>query len=138
MIVRTLNQASAGPRRIDSKNWNSVRLSLKDDEMGFSFHITTVYAGTETPIWYRNHLETVYCISGEGEVETVMDGKVYPIAPGTVYILNKHDRHLLRARSDMQFACVFNPPLHGKETHDLDGVYPSEAEVVTDAVVEQG
>jgi L-ectoine synthase len=29
-------------------------------------------------------------------------------------------------------ACVFNPPLHGKEVHNADGVYPLEAEAVTD------
>jgi len=127
MIVRTLQEAEAGPRRVATGNWESIRLSLKDDGMGFSFHITTIYPGTETPIWYRHHLETVYCMEGEGEVETVDDGKVYPIRPGTVYILDKHDRHLLRARTEMKLACVFNPPLHGREVHDKDGVYPIEA-----------
>ncbi|MCC5849553.1 MAG: ectoine synthase [Verrucomicrobia bacterium] len=131
MIVRTLQEAENSPRKIESDNWNSVRLSLKEDGMGFSFHITTIYAGTETPIWYQNHLETVYCISGEGEVETVDDGKIYPIRPGTVYILDKHDNHLLRAHKEMKLACVFNPPLHGKETHDENGVYPLEAESIS-------
>ncbi len=28
-------------------------------------------------------------------------------------------------------ACVFNPPLHGKEVHDETGAYPLEAEAVT-------
>ncbi len=133
MIVRTLQEAEQSSRKIESQNWNSVRLSLKDDNMGFSFHITTIYANTETPIWYQNHLETVYCISGEGEVETVDDGKVYPIRPGTVYILDKHDNHLLRGHTEMKLACVFNPPLHGKETHDENGVYPLEADPVSDA-----
>lgn len=131
MIVRTLAEAEKTGRKIESENWNSVRLSLKEDGMGFSFHITTIYAGTETPIWYQNHLETVYCMSGEGEVETVSDGKVYPIRPGTVYILDQHDRHLLRGHTEMKLACVFNPPLHGKETHDENGVYPLEADPVS-------
>lgn len=126
MIVRTLQQARQSERAVkpESGNWESVRLSLKDDGMGFSFHITTIYAGTETHIWYKNHLETVYCISGEGEVETVADGKVWPIKPGTVYILDQHDEHYLRAHQDMELACVFNPPLSGREVHDKDGVYP--------------
>jgi len=126
MIVRTLGEARQSERcvRAENGNWESVRLSLRDDGMGFSFHITTIFAGTETHIWYKNHLETVYCISGEGEVETLADGKIHPIAPGTVYILDKHDEHLLRARSDMQLACAFNPPLTGKEVHDKDGAYP--------------
>ena len=126
MIVRTLAEAQASGRRIVSpdNNWESTRMLLKNDNMGFSFHITTIYAGTETHIWYKNHLETVYCISGEGEVETVADGKVWPIKPGTVYILDKHDEHYLRASKDMQLACAFNPPLSGREVHDKDGVYP--------------
>lgn len=130
MIVRTLQEAENSPRKIQSENWDSVRLSLKEDGMGFSFHITTIYAGTETPIWYQNHLETVYCISGEGEVETVSDGKVYPIKPGTVYILDKNDQHLLRGFTEMKMACAFNPALNGKETHDGNGVYPLEAETI--------
>ncbi|MFC3852457.1 ectoine synthase [Salinispirillum marinum] len=130
MIVRTVDEAIKTGRQIKSETWNSIRLSLKDDNMGFSFHITTIYAGTETPIHYQNHLETVYCISGKGEVETVADGKVYPIVPGTVYILDKHDKHLLRASEKLQLACVFNPPLHGKEIHDENGVYPLEAEPI--------
>lgn len=132
MIVRTLEQARAGARRVQAETWESSRLLLQNDRMGFSFHITTIYAGTETPMHYQNHLEAVYCISGEGEVETVADGKVYPIAPGTIYALNKNDQHILRARTEIQFACVFNPPLHGKETHDASGAYPLAAEAVAD------
>ncbi len=98
--------------------------------MGYSFHITTIYAGTETHIWYQNHFESVYCISGEGEIETLADGKIYPIKPGTLYNLNEHDEHLLRATKELKLACVFNPPLNGKEVHDENGVYPLEAETV--------
>lgn len=125
MIVRTLKDAENSERRVVSENWESTRMLLKEDNMGFSFHITTIYANTETHIWYKNHLESVYCMSGNGEIETLKDGKVYPIEAGTLYILDKHDEHLLRGGSeDMKMACVFNPPLHGKEVHDKDGVYP--------------
>ncbi len=132
MIVRTLQEARRTSRRVVTSNWESTRLLLKNDGMGFSFHITTMYAGTETRMCYRNHLESVYCISGEGEIETVADGKRYPIAPGTIYILDKHDEHILRARTELTLACVFNPPLNGREVHDETGAYPLEAEVVED------
>lgn len=132
MIVRTLQAAHKSGRRVVSTTWESTRLLLKSDNMGFSFHITTIYAGTETPIWYRNHLESVYCIAGEGEVETCEDGKVFPILPGTIYILDKHDQHILRAKTEMQMACVFNPALIGNEVHDQNGVYPLEAEMIAD------
>lgn len=128
MIVRTLAEARASERRIVSENWESTRMLLKGDNMGFSFHITLIYPGTETPIHYQNHLESVYCIQGEGEIETCADGRVYPIRPGTLYVLDQHDQHLLRAHSQLELACVFNPPLNGKEVHDADGVYPLEAE----------
>ncbi|WP_434361380.1 ectoine synthase [Parasalinivibrio latis] len=126
MIVRTLDECRQSERRVASETWESVRMLLKDDNMGFSFHITTIFADTETHIHYKNHLESVYCVSGEGEIETIADGKVYPIKPGTLYILDKNDEHYLRAYkgADMVMACVFNPPLTGQEIHDKDGVYP--------------
>ena len=74
--------------------------------------------------------ESVYCISGEGEVETIEDGKVYPIKAGTLYNLDKHDKHILRAFEEMKMACVFNPPLNGKEVHNAEGAYEIEAEVI--------
>ena len=134
MIVRTLQAANQTRRRVVTPGWESTRLLLKGDNMGFSFHITTIYAGAELPMQYRNHLESVYCIAGSGEVQTVADGKVYPIEPGTIYILDQHDEHVLRARTEMVMACVFNPPLNGREVHDESGAYPLEAEVVSDAL----
>ncbi|NIK13038.1 ectoine synthase [Alkalibacillus almallahensis] len=110
---------------VRGENWDSRRLLLKQDGMGFSLHDTVIKAGTETHIWYQNHLEAVYCIEGDGEVETLKDNKVYKITPGTVYSLDEHDEHLLRGgKEDMRVVCVFNPPLSGKEVHDENGVYP--------------
>lgn len=131
MIVRQLQTAEKTERRVVSKTWESTRLLLKDDNMGFSFHITTIYADTATHMEYKNHLESVYCVSGEGEVETCADGKVYPIKPGTIYILDKHDKHILRAKTELTMACVFNPPLNGKEVHNKEGAYELDAEVVS-------
>lgn len=125
MIVRNLVDAEKEGRKIvDPKgNWDSTRLLLKDDNMGFSFHITTIFKDADFQMHYQNHLESVYCISGEGEVETLADGKKYAIKPGTVYILDKNDKHVLRAFSEMKMACVFNPPLTGKEVHNAEGAY---------------
>ncbi|WP_196161459.1 ectoine synthase [Reinekea sp. G2M2-21] len=133
MIVRTMDQAQADGRKIVSPdgNWDSTRLLLKDDNMGFSFHITTIYTGADFQMHYQNHLESVYCISGEGEVETMADGKKYPIQPGTIYILDKHDKHILRAFKEMKMACVFNPPLNGKEVHNAEGAYELDAEAIS-------
>ena len=151
MIVRKLSEAERTDRRVVASNWESTRLLLKGDGMGFSFHITTIYPGTETLICYKNHLESVYCLEGEGEVEVLeggearegfdlgrsdargdggggAGGRVFKIAPGTIYALDRHDRHLLRAKTPLRLACVFNPPLRGREVHDEEGAYPLEAE----------
>lgn len=130
MIVRKLEEAKSGRRRVETAGWNSVRLLLKDDAMGFSFHITTIYAGADLPMHYRNHLESVYCIAGEGSIENQETGETFEIRPGVMYALDRHDRHVLRATSEMTMACVFNPPLNGLEVHDETGAYPLQAEAV--------
>ncbi|MBU1427120.1 MAG: ectoine synthase [Gammaproteobacteria bacterium] len=131
MIVRTLAEAERGERRVLSKGWESTRLLLKNDAMGFSFHITTIYAGAELTMHYQHHLESVYCISGEGQIEDLGEGRIHPITPGTLYALDKHDKHILRATTEMKMACVFNPPLHGREVHNAQGAYE-----LTDAAAE--
>lgn len=134
MIVRQLQDVQKTNRRIVSPdgNWESTRMLLKNDNMGYSFHITTIYKGADFRLHYKNHFESVYCISGRGEVETLNDGMVYPITPGTLYNLDQNDEHMLRAFEEMQMACVFNPPLHGTEVHREDGSYALEAEAITD------
>lgn len=128
MIVRKLQEAEKTSRLVEDPNgnWESVRLLLKDDNMGFSFHITTIYKGADFQMHYQNHLESVYCISGEGEIENLDDGITHPIRPGTVYALDKHDKHILRAFKEMKMACVFNPPVTGKEVHNAEGAYELE------------
>ena len=124
MIVRKLEDIIGTENDVDSENWNSRRFLSRKDEMGFSLNDTIIRAGTETFIWYKNHLEAVYCVEGEGEIETIADGKIYPIKDGTMYALNNHDKHYLRATKDMRLICTFNPPLTGREVHDENGVYP--------------
>jgi len=128
MIVRTLEEAERSERRVVSTGWESTRLLLKNDNMGFSFHITTIYEGADLHMHYQNHLESVYCISGTGEIEDIASGKVHPINPGTIYALDQHDKHILRAFSEMKMACVFNPPVTGKEVHNAEGAYELVAE----------
>ena len=128
MIVRTLNDCENSERKVESKTWNSVRMLLADDNMGFSFHITTIYAGTETHMHYKNHLESVYCMSGRGEIKDLATDEVHQIEPGTVYILDKHDKHILWAHEELKLACVFNPPVTGREVHRADGSYPAPGE----------
>jgi len=131
MIVRRLDEIAGTDREVSDTNWNSRRLLLKKDGMGFSLHDTTLHPGSETPMWYRNHVEAVYCVQGEGEVVDLATDTRHPIRPGTMYALDRHDRHILRAHTELRMICVFNPPLAGPETHDADGAYPLLMETET-------
>jgi L-ectoine synthase len=124
MIVKQLDDIIGSESDIDTDTWRSYRLLLKKDGMGFSMHHTIIKAGTETYIWYKNHVEAVYCIQGDGEIEVIDNNDIYPIKKGTLYALNKHEKHKLRAKSDMHMVCVFNPPVTGREVHQEDGSYP--------------
>ncbi len=124
MIVRTLDDVLGTSAEIDTPNWTSRRLLLRGDRMGFSLHDTIIRAGTETEMCYLHHLEAVYCIEGDGEIETLDDGRVHPIRPGTMYALDGHERHRVRATSALRLICVFTPPLAGTEVHGEDGAYP--------------
>lgn len=125
MQVKHLNDIVNTEDDVAADTWRSRRLLLKKDGMGFSLHDTIIYAGTETTIWYKNHLEAVYCIEGDGEIEFLNEEKTYSINPGTLYVLDGHEKHKLRAnKKDLRLVCVFNPPVTGKEVHDEDGSYP--------------
>ncbi len=132
MIVKQLEDLLGTSAEVDTAGWTSRRLILKHDGMGYSVHDTLIKAGAVLEMEYRNHLETVYCIEGEGEIDDLGTGRTHPIRVGTLYALNHHDRHILRANkgTHMRMVCVFNPPLTGLEVHDETGAYPlvSEAE----------
>lgn len=128
MIVKKLSEVQGTESHIHSKGWDSVRMLLRDDKMGFSFHITTIHQDAVLELHYKNHLESVYCISGKGEIEDKNTGIVYPIEAGTMYALDQHDPHFLRAFEPMVMACVFNPPVTGAEVHDESGAYPAAAD----------
>ncbi len=124
LIVRTLDDVEGTQRDVRGPGWRSQRLILSPDGMGASVHDTLVEEGAELHLHYKHHLETNYCISGEGEVRDVATGRTYPIRPGTVYALDKHDEHILRAtKGPLRLVCVFTPPLTGAETHRADGSY---------------
>jgi L-ectoine synthase len=124
MIVRRINELKGSERCVSDTNWTSHRLLLASDGMGFSLHDTILHPGTATNMWYQNHVEAVYCVEGEGEIHDLARDVVHPISPGTMYALAENDRHVLRARTQLRMICVFNPALHGPETHDANGAYP--------------
>ncbi len=124
MIVRTLEAIQKSDAEVRGETWTSRRLLLAGDGMGFSMHDTILRAGTVTRMRYANHLEAVYCVEGKGQLEDIDSGRTHAVQPGTIYALNRHDNHVLRAETQLRMICVFNPPLVGPETHDESGGYP--------------
>lgn len=123
MIIRDVNKLEDTDRSVSAAQWTSVRMLLADDGMGFSFHITTLDAGSEHTFHYKHHFESVYCMSGKGSVTDLATGETHPITPGVMYALNLHDRHTVRADETLVMACCFNPPVTGTEVHRKDGSY---------------
>jgi len=125
MIVRSIDDLKAQGRYQEKPGaWTSSRYLLRDDAVGFTLTQTTVAAGTVQLMEYKNHVEANLIIEGEGEVTDIATGETYSLAPGVMYTLDKHDRHELRAATDMRIVCVFTPALVGTESHDSDGSYP--------------
>ena len=123
MIVRTLATILNTPAHVTGDNFESRRILLAADNLGYSLHDTICKEGSEQRLEYKNHVETNYVIEGQGAVTNITTGEVHPLTPGTVYVLDRHEPHLLRADTDMRIICVFTPALTGQEKHDASGSY---------------
>lgn len=124
MIVKSLTDVIGSQDHATGDGWESRRLLLARDGLGYSLHDTVVIEGQALDLEYKNHVETNYCIAGEGTVKNVDTGETFPLSAGTVYVLDKHERHVLSAiKGDLRLVCVFTPALSGEETHDADGGY---------------
>ena len=126
MIVRKFQDIRKSDRNVKSNGWESARLLIKEDGMGFSFHLNTMYAGKELPMHYRHHLEAVLILKGKGTIEDLGTGVTHQLAAGVMYALDAHDKHIVRPETDILCACVFNPPVTGREVHDETGAYPAK------------
>jgi L-ectoine synthase len=125
MIVRTLASILNTAAHAKGEAWESRRILLAKDGLGYSLHDTICKAGTTQRLQYKNHVETNYVIEGQGAVTNVATGETWALGPGTVYVLDHHEAHDLRADTDLRIICVFTPALTGQETHDASGSYPA-------------
>ncbi len=112
VIVRSFSDIENTDRHVKaaSGTWESKRIVLAKEKVGFSLHETVLYAGTETSMWYANHIEAVLCTEGEAELTNDETGETHWITPGTMYLLDGHERHTMRPKTDFRCVCVFNPP----------------------------
>ena len=123
MIVKTTEDLRGTKGEMRTAFWSSYRLLHEEDGMGVTLTDAVLETGLDTVFWYKNHLEAVYCLEGEATLEDLVTGEVHVIRPGTLYALDKHDRHRLRVQSRMRVICTFVPPLVGREIHDESGSY---------------
>ncbi len=131
MLVKHLDEVADTERDVHDETWHSRRLLLAADGRSYSLHDTVLYAGTQTTMEYVNHVESVYCIEGNGTLHDLHNDVDYPVTPGTLYVLDGHERHRLDATTDLRMVCVFTPPVTGKEVHDENGAYPLITEEVS-------
>lgn len=126
MIVKTREdiEGGKGDTTLSGGNARTLRYLLRDDGVGITISDITVRPGGNKILHYKNHMEANLVIEGEGTVEDMATGEVHPLKPGTLYVLDKHDRHRLNATTQMRLICVFTPALVGGEVHDEDGSYP--------------
>ena len=105
------------------------RYLLLKDECGFTVSVPRVRAGSESMLWYKNHVEANYILDGEITLEEVATGETWELAPGDIYIVGPNDRHRVKAKTNIYVLSVFNPPLQGDETHNADGSYPPSGDI---------
>ncbi len=125
MIVRSLNDLKqSGGYAEKEGHWTSARYLLREDNVGFTVTQTTVTAGQTLVMEYKNHIEANLIIEGEATLTDLETDTIYQLTVGSMYTLDKHDKHKLEAVTDLRIVCVFTPALTGSETHDEDGSYP--------------
>lgn len=124
MLVRNTQDIDQLSATVESTDWSSRRLLLARDGVDYSMHDTLMKAGSTTLLDYPHHLESAYCIEGEGELEEIGSGHRHAVAPGTVYSLSRGDRVRLHATTDLRLICAVSPALAGDERLDAQGGYP--------------
>ncbi|RDH78084.1 ectoine synthase [Mycolicibacterium moriokaense] len=124
MIVRTTDEITGTERDVADKDWRSKRIILAGDGVGFSFHETTIRSNSVSEFQYRHHVEAVWVVEGTGTLTDHETGRDYPLRPGTMYLLDGHERHRVTCDTQLRMMCVFNPPVTGQEVHDETGTYP--------------
>lgn len=123
MIVKWVDDLIGTARDVRGVGFQSLRVVLASDKMGFSVHKTIIPKGEPLHWHYRHHLEACFCVSGRGILTNLKDGQRHNIVSGVTYLLNEHDDHVFQAMEDTVLISIFNPPIAGREVHGVDGSY---------------
>jgi len=121
MIIRTKSDVENNEFYVHWGNGTSYRFLTESDGMGYTLTETFVNPESCSVLEYQNHLEACYCIEGDGKVVDEKTGEEHIISAGTIYALDKHDKHqLIGGKNGMRLVCMFTPALNGRETHKLN------------------
>lgn len=123
MNIVTIKELENTEREVKGVGFTSLRVLLKQDNMGFGLNKTIIPKGGPYHWHYTNHLEACYCIQGRGVITNLETKQQFIIEPDTTYVLDDYDDHTFEALEDTILISVFNPPLTGKEVHRADGSY---------------
>jgi L-ectoine synthase len=118
MIIRSVRETLRTARDVHGSGGKSRRRVLADEDIGYSVHETTLEPGIDLRFEYAHHRETVYCVSGEGQVEDLTSGRTADLAPGGLYSAGIGEPHRIVTTTEMRLLCVFTPPLAGSEEAD--------------------
>jgi L-ectoine synthase len=125
MFVRTLEEVAAAGRVFNllHDHVRSARFINAGEGLGFSYNYSRVRAVADETLWYKNHWEANYIISGRGEVTDLTTGQSWPMEAGVLYVVGPNDRHRWHILEDERHVSIFCPPLRGDERHDEDGSF---------------
>ena len=75
MIVKTTDEIRGTKGEVKTESWSSYRLLHREDGMGVTLTDAILEPGLDQTWWYKNHLEAVYCLEGQGTLENLANGK---------------------------------------------------------------
>jgi len=125
MFIRTLEDVQGTDRYRVLLNGalHSARYLAAADGMGFSLHVNRSKPCPPMTLWYKNHWEANYIISGKINITDLTTQQSWKIGPGDLYQVGPNDRHHFEVVEKEHHLSIFCPPLTGNETHDEDGSY---------------
>ena len=87
-------------REVTGPGWTSRRMLLKKDVMGFSFHETIIPAGAVLNLWYKHHLEAVYCVAGNGKILDNGEVRALDVKVGDIVMFGKFSGSEVKVNGD--------------------------------------
>jgi len=125
MFLRTLEDVNGTEwyRVLLDGALHSARYLTAADGMGFSLHVNRSKPCPPMSLWYKNHWEANYIISGVINIIDLTTQHTWKIGPGDLYQVGPNDRHHFEVVEEEHHLSIFCPSLTGNETHDADGSY---------------